>query len=61
MATRPRSTLATIIGWIIVALVVYWLLGAIIGTIRFLVRFTVWLVIVGALIVLYLNLKAPDD
>ncbi len=61
MATRPRSTLATIIGWIIVALVVYWLLGAIIGTIRFLVRFAVWLVIVGALIVLYLNLKAPDD
>ena len=61
MATKPRNTLAAIIGWVIVALVVYWLLGAVIGTIRFLIRFIVWAFVVGAMIVLYLNLRAPDE
>ncbi len=61
MTTKPRNTLATIIGWIVVAIVVFWLLGAIVGTIRFLVRFGIWLVILVALIVVYLKLKAPDD
>jgi hypothetical protein len=53
--------LATVVGWVIVALVVYWLLGAVIGTIRFLIRFLVWAIVLGAMVVLYLNLKSPDE
>lgn len=65
MATMRRNPstnlLASIVGWVIVALVVYWLLGAVIGTIRFLVRFLVWAVVLGALLTLYFSLRSPPD
>lgn len=61
MPRSPRGALATVVGWVIVALVVYWLLGFVVGTIRFLIRFIVWAIIIGAMVVLYLNLKSPDD
>jgi uncharacterized membrane protein YeaQ/YmgE (transglycosylase-associated protein family) len=61
MARSQRGALATVVGWVIVALVVYWLLGFVVGTIRFLIRFIVWAIIIGAMVVLYLNLKSPDD
>ncbi|MDJ0769950.1 MAG: hypothetical protein QNJ12_14210 [Ilumatobacter sp.] len=60
-AGRPRSMLASIVGWVIVALVLFWLLGAVIGTIRFLIRFLVWAIVLVALVALYLNLRAPAD
>ena len=53
--------LASIVGWVIVALVLFWLLGAVIGTIRFLIRFLVWAIVLVALVALYLNLRAPSD
>jgi hypothetical protein len=60
MADGSRSVLASVIGWLIVALVAYWFLGFVIGTIAFLVRFIVWIVLLGILLALYLKLKSPD-
>ena len=58
---RGKSMLATVIGWIIVAVIAWWLLGFVIGTLRWVIRSVL---ILGALILLvgvYFNLKAPPD
>lgn len=60
-SSPTRSALATVVGWVIVAVVVYWFLGAVIGTIRFLVRFLAWIVVLGVLAVIYFRLRAPED
>ncbi len=60
MASGSRRVLASIVGWVIVAILVYWLIGLIIATIGFLLRFLIWGILLGALITLYLNLKSPD-
>jgi hypothetical protein len=56
-----RSALATVIGWIIVAAVAYWLLGAVLGTLRFVIRAVVWVVVISALVGLYARLKSPPE
>jgi len=61
MPSRARSALASTIGWIIVALVVIWLFGMVIGWIRFVPRSIVWFVLIGLLVVAYLAARAPDD
>ena len=57
----PRSAMASAIGWVIVALVVVWGFGMIVGWIAFVVRSFVWIVVIGVLVVAYLSLKAPPD
>lgn len=54
-----RSILATIVGYAIVALVVIWLLNFVAGTIFWIVRTIVAIVVVLALITLYFKLKTP--
>jgi len=61
MANSPRSALASAIGWTIVALIVIWLFGMVIGWIRFVLRSIVWLVLIGVLIWVYLSVKEPPD
>lgn len=56
----PRSALASAIGWVIVALVVVWAFGMVIGWIAFVLRSFVWIAVIGVLVVAYLRLKAPD-
>lgn len=60
MAASSKSILASVVGWLIVALIAYWFLGVIVGTIAFVVRFIVWIVLIGLLVTLYLKLKAPE-
>jgi uncharacterized protein (DUF983 family) len=55
-----RSLLATIVGYIIVAIVVLFVFHFIVGTILWLFRTLVVVVIVVALLSIYLTLKAPD-
>ena len=57
--SRARSLLATLVGYLLVALVAFWLLGAVIGTIRFLLRAVLTLVVLGGLLALYLKLRTP--
>jgi hypothetical protein len=56
---KARSILATVVGYLIVALVAYWLLGALLGTLRFLLRVVVTVVVLGALVTLWAKLKTP--
>ena len=56
---RARSLLATVVGWVLAALVAFWLLGALIGTLRFVLRAVITIVVLGALLTLYLRLKTP--
>ena len=56
-----KSILASVVGWLVVGLLLFWLLGAVIGTIRFIIRFLVWIVLLGALATLYFKLKEPPD
>jgi hypothetical protein len=56
---KARSVLATIVGYVIVALVAFWLLGAVLGTLRFLLKAVLALVVLGVLITLWARLKSP--
>ena len=44
-----RNFLASAIGWLIVAIIVWVFFGGIFGAIRFIIRMVVFLVVVGAL------------
>lgn len=55
----PRSIAASVVGWLLVAVVAYLLFGFVIGTLRWLLRVVVIVVIVGGLGWLYFKLK--DD
>ena len=58
-AGAMKSGLATVIGWIIVALIVFWAFGFIIGTLRWLIRsFLLFALLIG-LVVAYFALKDP--
>ena len=61
MASSPRSALASAIGWVIVALIVIWLFGMVIGWIRFVLRSIVWVVLIAVLIGAYLSIKEPPE
>ena len=60
VASGPRSVATSVVGWLIVALLAYWFLGFVIGTIAFLVRFIVWIVLLGVLLAIYARLKSSD-
>jgi hypothetical protein len=55
-----RSLLATIVGYVIVALVVLFLLQFVIGTIFWVLRALVVIVILLVLVTIYAKLKSPD-
>ena len=55
-----RSLLATIVGYLIVALVVLFLYHFIVGTILWLLRTLVVIVVLLALLTIYLRLRSSD-
>ncbi len=64
MSTQPsgaRSVLATLVGYVIVAIVVLFLFHFIIGTILWLFRTLVIVVVLLGLVTIYLKLKSPPD
>ena len=56
-----RSLLATIVGWFLVAIIVLVLFHAVVGTVLWLYRTLVIVVVIVGLIALYLRLKSPPD
>ncbi|HEY5423687.1 MAG TPA: hypothetical protein VIK05_09470 [Ilumatobacteraceae bacterium] len=56
-----RSLLATIVGWFLVAIIVLVLFHAVVGTVLWLFRTLVIIVVIVGLIALYLRLKSPPD
>lgn len=61
MAPSARKFLASLLGWVIVAVVLFWAFGFVIGWIRFVVRSLGWIVVLAVLVIAYLTLKSPDD
>ncbi len=55
-----RSILASVIGWLIVAVIVWFLFGGVFGAIRFIVRMLVFLFVIGALLTVYFRLRDGD-
>jgi hypothetical protein len=63
MSTEPsgaRSVLATIVGYILVAVIVLVLFNFVIGTILWLFRTLVVVAVLVGLLIIYLRLKTPD-
>jgi hypothetical protein len=58
---RPRSLLATIVGWLIVAVLAWLLLGFAFGALRFIVRSVLLVAVIVGLVWAYLALKAPRE
>lgn len=56
----PRSMLATVVGYALVAVIAYVVLKMFLGTIFWLLRSVLVVALLGGLLLLYLNLKAPD-
>lgn len=54
-----KSSLATVVGWLIVVLLAFWAFGFILGTLRWLIRSLLMFLILGGLLVAYLALKDP--
>ncbi len=61
MAEPKRSILATIVGWLIVAVLGWWLLGVVLGTLRWVIRSILVVALLLGLLWLYLSLKVPSD
>jgi hypothetical protein len=58
---RSRSFLATIIGWVLTAIVVWLALRFILGTVGVVVRGVVLIIVIVGLLWAYLALKTPDE
>lgn len=51
---------ATVVGWLIVAVIVYFFFGNLIGTIRWVFRFGLVVLLIGALLTAYFKLRDGD-
>ena len=56
-----RSVLATLVGYLLVVVAAYFVLRLFIGSVFWLVRTAVVVVIIGGIITLYFWLKVPKD
>ena len=56
-----RSALATVVGYVLVAVIAYFVLRMLFGTFFWLIRAIVVVVIIGGLFTLYVALKTPKD
>jgi hypothetical protein len=61
MRSSSRSAAASVIGWILVLVIGWIALRFVIGTIFWMIRGVILLVVLVGLLMLYLTLKAPDD
>ena len=61
MAGRTKSAAASVVGWVIIALIAIWAFGMVIGWIRFVLRSVAMLVVIAVLVSVYFRLKAPPS
>ncbi len=59
--TTARSALGTVIGWVLVVLVLLWVVRFVLGSLFWLLRTAIFLVVILVLLGAYLRLKAPDS
>jgi hypothetical protein len=58
---RSRSLLATVVGWALTAVVVWLLLRFVVGTVGFVLRGVLVIVVIVGLLWAYVTLKTPND
>ncbi len=56
-----RGVAATVIGWVLAIVVLWFLLGAIFATIRIVIRLAAIVIVIGGLLWIYFKLKGGDD
>jgi hypothetical protein len=59
-SSAGRSILASVVGWMIVAFIVWVFFGSNLGAIRFIIRMVLFLIVVGALLTVYFRLRDGD-
>ena len=59
-SSAGRSILASVVGWMIVAFIVWVFFGSILGAIGFIIRMVLLLIVVGALLTVYFRLRDGD-
>ena len=59
-SSAGRSILASVVGWMIVAFIVWVFFGSILGAIGFIIRMVLFLSVVGALLTVYFRLRDGD-
>jgi hypothetical protein len=59
--SSSRSGLASVVGWLLVLVIGWVFLRILIGTVYWMLRGIVLVVVLVGLLLLYLTLKAPDD
>jgi len=59
--SRPRSFLATVVGYLVVAIIIWFLFGWLVGTILWILRTALIIAVIVGLVALYLKLKGPKD
>ncbi len=58
--TTARSALGSVVGWVLVVLVLLWVVRFVLGSLFWLLRTAIFLVVIVVLLGAYLKLKAPD-
>jgi hypothetical protein len=59
---RPgKSVAASVVGWVIVGIIAFWLLGFVFSTVFWILRSLIWVAVIGGLIWLYFRLKGGSD
>jgi len=58
---KSKSFLATVVGYVLFAVIVWFLFGWLVGTILWVLRTVLIIVVVLGLFTLYLKLKTPKD
>ncbi len=58
---KSKSFLATVVGYVLIAVIVWFLFGWLVGTILWVLRTVLIIVVVLGLFTLYLKLKTPKD
>ncbi len=61
MSSGPRSVAASVVGWLLVAVVVWLLFGSVLATIRFVLRMALIAAVLFGLLWAYLRLKGGGD
>lgn len=61
VADRSRSALATVVGWVLLAVIVWVLLRFVLGTVFWILRTVLVVALILGLLWLYLTLKSPPD
>jgi hypothetical protein len=56
-----RSLLATAVGWVLVAIIGYFVLRLFLGSFFWLIRTAIVILVIGGLFTLYVSLKSPED